>query len=81
MAEGAFVGATIGFIIIFGLFWLLIAAVSILAFIFWIYMIVDAAQRKFKQPNDQIVWILVIVLAQIVGAIIYYFVIKKPDKH
>lgn len=54
-----------------------IFALVILSFVFWILMIVDCAKRKFKNENDRVVWILVIVLAQLIGAIIYYFVVKK----
>lgn len=72
---------TSGFIVLFGLIWISILAISILSVIFWILMIVDVSTRKFKNENDKIVWILVVVLAQVIGAIIYYFVIKRPDKH
>lgn len=70
LAFGAFF-----FIMIF-----IIVVVSILAMVFWIFMLVDAAKRKFSNENDKIIWILVIVLAGIIGAIIYYFVIKVKDK-
>lgn len=43
-------------------------------------MLVDAASRKFHSDSDKIVWILVIVLVGIVGALIYYFVIYFGDK-
>jgi prolipoprotein diacylglyceryltransferase len=61
-------------------FILLILAVVILAFIFWIWMIVDCAKRQFKNDNDKVIWILIIVLLQILGAIIYYFAVKLSDK-
>jgi len=54
----------------------LIAAVVILGTAFWIWMIIDCAKRDFKKENDKVVWILVIVLLQIIGAIIYYFAVK-----
>jgi len=56
-------------------FWILL--VIILLFVFWIWMIIDCAQRRFKRDTDKIVWILVIILLQIVGALIYYFVVKR----
>lgn len=55
---------------------LLFFAVIISSMVFWIWMIVDCANRKMKE-NDKIVWILIIVLIGILGAIIYYFVIKR----
>jgi hypothetical protein len=77
-AAGAMFGGL--FLIIF-IIWLLVIIGIILLFIFWIFMIVDVAKRDFKKENDKIVWILVVVLASYIGAIIYYFVIKKPDVH
>ena len=59
---------------------LLIAAIAILGTVFWIWMIIDCAKRDFKKDNDKVIWILVIVLLQLIGAIIYYFTIKKSDK-
>jgi hypothetical protein len=54
--------------------------VGIFFFVFWILMLVDVIQRKFKKDSDKIIWILIIVFTNWVGAIIYYFVVKKPNK-
>jgi prolipoprotein diacylglyceryltransferase len=82
MATEAAVGAAVGgFVIFFILIWILFFAVGILALIFWIFMIVDVASRKFKQENDKVMWILIVILTGVIGAAIYYFIIKKPDKH
>lgn len=53
--------------------------IGALFFIFWIIMLVDVASRKFKN-DDKIVWILVVILVGIMGALIYYFVIYRKDK-
>jgi hypothetical protein len=68
------------FILIF-VIWMVVIALFILALIFWIFMIVDCAKRKFKEENEKVVWILVIILASWIGALIYYFIVKRPDKH
>ena len=60
---------------------LLLPVGIILAMVFWVFMIIDAANRKFKNDNDKIVWVLIIALLNFLGAAIYYFVIKLPDKH
>jgi len=66
---------------ILGLFFgLAVFAISIFALVFWILMLVDCAKRKFKQESEQIVWILVIALTGIIGALIYYFVVKSKNK-
>ena len=80
--TGAAVGGlAIGFVIFFFFLWFAIIALGIFLFVFWILMIVDVAQRKFKNENDKIVWILIVALLSWIGALVYYFAIKKSDKH
>lgn len=68
------------FVIIFS-FWILLFGMIILGIVLWILMLVDLAKRKFKNPNDQTTWILVILLTGIPGAIAYYFIIKRKNYH
>jgi cytochrome c biogenesis factor len=58
---------------------LIIGAISILAFVFWILMLVDCVKRKFKD-SEKIVWILVLIFTGIIGALIYYFVVKYKNR-
>ena len=68
------------FAVLFWLFFLAIMAINILGLIFWIYMLVDVIQRKnWEDENQKILWVLVVVLAGWIGAIIYYFVVKRPS--
>ena len=53
------------------------ATIGILFLAFWVWMIVDCAKRNFKNSNEKIVWILVILFAKIIGALIYFFVVKN----
>jgi len=68
----------------FGLAWfviLLIILIGLALWVFWIWMIVDCAKRDFKNDGDKIVWILVLVFLGILGAIIYFFVIKNKNSN
>jgi len=63
---------------IFGLlFGLMFIVISILAFVFWIFMILDCVKKKFKNDSEKIVWILILIFTGLIGALIYYFVVKK----
>jgi nitrate reductase gamma subunit len=62
-----------------GAFILAILALVIFTIVFWIRMIIDCAGREFKNPNDKIIWILIIILFHFLGAVIYWAVIKKSD--
>jgi hypothetical protein len=59
---------------------LIIIAIIVFALIFWIIMLVDSIKHKYKDKDDKIIWVLVIALLGIIGAIIYYFVVKIEDK-
>lgn len=61
------------------LFVLLIAALVIFTIAFWICMIIDCVKREFRQPNEKIVWILVLIFLHFLGALIYWGVVKKSS--
>ncbi|MCG2789124.1 MAG: PLDc N-terminal domain-containing protein [Actinomycetia bacterium] len=69
------VGIWIFFIVVF---W----AAGIFLFVVWIIMLVDCAKRDSSEfPNAgesaKTMWLLIILLTSGVGAIIYYFVVRK----
>ncbi|WP_350343859.1 PLD nuclease N-terminal domain-containing protein [Proteinivorax tanatarense] len=62
---------------------LIIGTIGIIGTVFWIWALIDVAKtptEDFKNPNDKLLWILIVVLAHFVGAIIYFFVGRKQKK-
>ena len=55
----------------FGLLWIFIVLLGIAGLIVWIWALVDAITNPALDSTMRIVWVLVIVFTQIVGAIIY----------
>lgn len=53
--------------------------IGLLVFAFWIWMIVDAARRKFRNDAEKIIWIVVIVLGSWAGALVYLLVVKLTN--
>jgi len=47
----------------------------IFAVAFWFMMLVDCLKRK--RFEDKLVWVIVLLLLNIVGAALYYFLVKK----
>ena len=53
------------------LFWLVIVAL-------WIWMLIDCLTRKdFDKEDDKLLWAIVILLGSWVGALLYYFLVKR----
>jgi hypothetical protein len=84
-ASSDTVGAVLAFLIMIPMFLVSVLPFFIFAFTFlliplalgfWIWMIVDVV--KNEQKDEQLVWVLVVVLAQFIGAAIYFFVRKLP---
>jgi uncharacterized BrkB/YihY/UPF0761 family membrane protein len=53
-------------------FWVL-AAVVVLLFALWIWMLADCLTRQFANRHEKINWTLVLILFNVVGAIVYFF--------
>jgi uncharacterized membrane protein len=49
-------------------------------FAFWIWMIIDFATNEPSTGNDKIVWIVIIVFVYFIGAVVYYFVRRRPRR-
>ena len=54
-------------------------AVLVLGTIFWIRILIECATKEPSRGNDKLVWILIIVLAHAIGALIYFFV-RRPKR-
>jgi len=55
-------------------FMLIIIALNLALFAFWIWMLIDCLTHESSEGNDKIIWVLVIVLLNFIGALIYFFV-------
>ena len=51
------------------LLWILLA---IAAFAVWLWALVDAMKNPTLESNERLVWVIVIVVAQLIGAILYF---------
>ncbi|MBI2578120.1 MAG: PLDc N-terminal domain-containing protein [Candidatus Aenigmarchaeota archaeon] len=53
----------------------------VLAVVFWLWMLVDCLTRKDrnfpnKGGNERLIWVLVLLFLNVIGAILYYFLVK-----
>lgn len=57
----------------------LMMILGLAVFVFWLRMIIECATREPNEGNTKIIWILVILLASWLGALVYYFV-RRPQR-
>jgi len=43
-------------------------------------MIVDISKREFKASSEKVIWILFLLLTGFIGAMAYYFAVRRKDK-
>ena len=72
--------AVLGFGIIEVLAVMCAMALTLLAFAFWIWMLVDCIRNRGVTADEKLVWVLVIALTHFVGALIYY-VVGRPKNY
>lgn len=53
---------------------LLFLPVSLALFAFWLWMLIHAIQNRGLNDSERIVWVIVIVFVNLIGALIYFFV-------
>lgn len=63
-----FIGGISSGIFLFG------AIIGLAYLIFWIITLVNAVQSNFKDSNMKLIWIIVIIFASPIGAIVYWLV-------
>lgn len=60
------------------LFYGFIILLGLASFVFWIVELIDVCRREFRDSNTKTLWVLVVVLAHGLGALIYFFA-GKPQ--
>ena len=60
-----------------GLLFIVIAILGVLGLVLWVWALIDAIRNPSLSDTERIVWILVILLTQLLGAIIYLIIGRK----
>jgi len=59
---------------------LLLIPISLVAFAFWIWMLVHAIQNKGLTDGEKVGWVLAIALVHFLGALLYFFIGRPKGK-
>ena len=55
-------------------FWAVMMVFWLVMMGFWVWMLIDCLKRDFK---DKTIWVLVLIFTTVLGAILYYFMVKR----
>jgi len=53
---------------------------ALLAFLFWLRALIDCATKESDHGNTKVVWVIIIVFTNIVGALVYWLV-RRPQRY
>jgi hypothetical protein len=56
---------------------LVIFVLGLLSVVLWIWALIDAIRNPTLSDNERIIWVVVILLTQLLGAIIYLIIGRK----
>jgi hypothetical protein len=59
---------------------LLFGLVALVLFLFWLRALIDCATKESNEGNTKVVWVIIIVCANIVGAVVYWLV-RRPQRY
>lgn len=66
-------GIAMGFGIL-ALFFLVMSIIGIVLFVFWVLMLIHALTKEIE---NKMIWVVVLIFTGFLGAIVYYFVVKR----
>lgn len=80
-ADAAAAAAAGLFVLVPCCFFIFMFGIGVVGTAFWVWMLVDCAKNEPSddKSNDKVVWILLIILTHLVGAMVYYFV-RRPQR-
>jgi len=68
-----------GMIFAMGGFIMLLGLIGLIALVWVIYDVL--VNQKEMSTGEKVLWILIALILGLIGAIIYYFVVKRPHKY
>jgi hypothetical protein len=62
------------------LFALILGLLALLGFLFWLRVLVDCATKESNEGNTKVVWVIIIIFTNIIGALLYWAV-RRPQRY
>jgi len=58
----------------------LVVPIAVACFAFWVWMLLDCVRNPRLTDTERLIWAIVICLAHLLGAVIYYFAGRRHSK-
>lgn len=59
------------------IFWLIF---GVIGFALWLWALIDVIRRQFKDPNNKILWLVLIIVIPWIGSIVYLIAGRKSGE-
>lgn len=69
--------AIVAFMLINTFFGIMTAVLTLAFFIIWIVLLIDLVNGEFKDKEDKIIWLIILIALPPIGAPLYNFIGKK----
>ena len=56
-----------------------LVVLALAGFGFWLWMLVECVMKEPSEGNDKLIWVLIILLANVIGTMIY-FIFRRPKR-
>jgi len=53
--------------------------ITLVGLAMWIWMLIDCVTNEPSEGNDKLIWVLIIIFGNWIGALVYYFV-RRPER-
>ncbi len=64
------VGASVAGLLVF----LVMGAISLALFAFWLWMLIHAITNKGLRDSEKILWVILVIFLPLLGSLIYFFI-------
>jgi len=71
--------ADAGVALLSGAFLIVFVVIAIAASVFWLWMLVDCLTSPLPSI-EKLIWALVIIFLHVVGALLYFFIARRPNQ-
>ena len=62
------------------LIFMTLAGLAFVGAVFWVWMLAECALKEPDEGNTKIVWTIIIVFTNIIGAVLYFLFVRRPRR-